>query len=149
MVGVQLLIPWVILCHSLHRCRKCDEQHRVSAVDPGDRQAGGSHWKSMWETGQVPWRRETLAQDAAVSPFSVCSPKSVNSGASSLLFWESLTKSAVQMHRNVNYLEISIRILLREGRVQESHLHLNTFLQAQQPVPWHGWEHSSEVHSLL
>lgn len=31
------------LCHSLHRCRERDEQHSVSAVDPGDGQAGGAH----------------------------------------------------------------------------------------------------------
>lgn len=49
------------------RCGECDEQYCVSAVDPGDREAGGPHWKSLWETGEVQRRRETLPPDAAVS----------------------------------------------------------------------------------
>lgn len=48
------------------RCGECDEQYCVSAVDPGDREAGGSHWKSLWETGEVQGRREALPPDAAV-----------------------------------------------------------------------------------
>lgn len=82
--GWYFLIPYGPLCVSLCRCRECDEQHCVPAVDPGDREAGSSHWKSMWETGEVPRRRETLPQDAAVSPFdfSTFSSKSIHSDAS-------------------------------------------------------------------
>lgn len=49
------------------RCRECDEQHRVSAADSGDGEAGGSDWKFMWEAGEVSWGWTALAQDAAVS----------------------------------------------------------------------------------
>lgn len=68
---LDLIVPPAV---SLCRCRECDEQHCVSAVDSGDREAGGSHWKSVWETGEVPWRREALSQDAAVSAVTFLSP---------------------------------------------------------------------------
>lgn len=71
-VNKQFLNAYIPVSVSLYRCGECDEQHRVSAVDPGDRQAGGSHRKSLWEAGEVPWGRETLPQDAAVRDFFFC-----------------------------------------------------------------------------
>ena len=34
---------WLVICLLLCRCRERHEQHRVVAVDPGDRKAGGSY----------------------------------------------------------------------------------------------------------
>lgn len=62
----------------LYRSRQRYEQHCVSAVDTGDREAGGSNWKSLRETGEVQRRRETLPQDATVSLFKISTFSSPN-----------------------------------------------------------------------
>lgn len=72
-----ITLCWIMLSDSiwpsvcLYRSRERYEQHCVSAVDTGDREAGGPNWKSLRETGEVQRRRETLPQDATVSLFKI------------------------------------------------------------------------------